>query len=113
MSHQQLFVLFLTIAALVSGYLVYTYLKFKHKERREMIQRGDLVYDQGDFLGLKYSVLSKAVVFLSLAVGLGIGYTTTVNGRMPDPVVVYAISIFACLGIGLFLYYLFIQKAGK
>jgi protein-S-isoprenylcysteine O-methyltransferase Ste14 len=113
MDTQQLFGIFLITLVFVFGVVVIIYFRLKHKERLEMIKRGDPIYGETDVENLKYSTLSKAIVFISLAVGVGLGYVLTLHDNSSSQFMVYVVSIFGCLGLGLLVYYFIIKKTSR
>ena len=91
------------LGILVTGLLVY-YLYLKHKERIEMIRMREL-YPEDNVEQKKLSLLSKAFLAFSLALGLITGQVLTSYFPDQHEVILYAISILSWGGIGLLIFY--------
>ncbi|HMI59426.1 MAG TPA: DUF6249 domain-containing protein [Puia sp.] len=95
------------------GIIIY-FMRLRHIEKLEMIKKGDMAFAPNYMENLRYSILSKAVVMIALAVGLGVGYA--INLHITDnnsQGVVYLICLLASGGLGLLVFYLIIQNKDK
>ncbi|RAJ08321.1 hypothetical protein LX64_00969 [Chitinophaga skermanii] len=102
-------ILFVVFSFAVVAY----YCWLKHRERLELIRKGDFVF-QGNYMdNLKYSMLGKGVILLSVALGLTIGYITTNGMKGEDTIIPYLISITGCAGLGMLCYYFLLKKKAE
>jgi hypothetical protein len=100
-----------TLFTLFCAVIIVYYLRIKHKERMEMIKIRQLNTEDGPD-GNKHSVLSKAILALSLAAGLVTGlFLSSCFPGLPS-LILYFISILFFCGIGLLIYYLIVNRAG-
>lgn len=113
MSEQQIFTVAIIFFLFLSSGILGYYIRVKHKERLELIKKGDFMFEPNYFENLKYSILSKAIILISLAIGFGIAYKITINMPGEAQVVVYLISLLLSSGAGLLLYYFILQKKVK
>jgi hypothetical protein len=86
------------------------YIWLTHKEKIEIIKRGETGFENNYLKNLKHSVLSKGILLVSLAAGMGIGYTITLNINGISQLVIYLICLLGSGGIGLLIYYFIIRK---
>lgn len=94
--------------------IYFVYLRLKHKERMEMIKQGNHIDENNDKENLKFSVLSKAIILLSLSIGLVLALVISSYVQIERLIIIiYTICICGCCGIGLLIYYLIISKVVK
>ena len=110
MSEQQIFALTVLLVLLLCSGVLFYYMRLRHIERMELIKRGGLIYEPNYLTNLKYSVLSKAILFISLGIGLGVAYFITLKITNDSEVIIYLICLSLFAGIGLGVYYLFLKK---
>lgn len=90
------------------------YIRLKHIERLELIKKGDIDFSASYLENARYSVLSKAILMIALAFGLGIGYG--INRHIPDgnsQIPIYLICLLGSGGLGLLIFYFIIQTKDK
>ncbi len=98
--------LLILLSFLIAGY----YIRLKHKEKIEIIKKGEFGFETGYLKNLKHSVLSKGILLVSLSLGMGIGYVINLNIEGASQLVIYLICLLASGGVGLLIYYFIIRK---
>ena len=95
---------------LCSTLLVFFYIWTKYKERVKIIEKGDFAFETNYLKNLKYSVLSKGILFTTLSIGLAVAYIITKDVYGADIIPVYLICLLGSGGISMLVYYFIIRK---
>ncbi|NIG53842.1 DUF6249 domain-containing protein [Chitinophaga sp. Cy-1792] len=101
----------LIFVVLVMAAVIY-YIRARHKERLELIRRGDYVFESNYLENQKYSALSKGIVLLSLTFGLVLAYILS-GSFLPSFFLLCPFCLLGCTGIGMMLYYFILQRKLK
>jgi len=113
MTQHQIFACAIVLFVLLGAAVLVYYLRLKHTERIELIKKGDYAFEGNYLENLKYGVLSKSILLISLALGFGIGYAITRNMNDSSLVVIYLISLLGTAGAGLLSYYFILKNKVK
>lgn len=81
----------------------------RHKEKMEVIKRGDYAFQANYMENARYGALSKGILLLSLSLGIGIGFVLTRDATESALLVGYLIPVLGCCGLGLLLYYFIVN----
>lgn len=85
------------------------YVLSRHKEKMELIKRGDYAFQANYLENARYGALSKGILLLCLSLGIGIGFFLTKDATGSALVVGYLIPVLGCCGLGLLLYYFIVN----
>jgi len=99
-------ILFTLLSFLIVGF----YIRLKHKEKIEIIKKSEFGFETSYLKNIKHSVLSKGILLVSLAVGMGIGFIISLDISGVSQLVIYSICLLGSGGIGLLIYYFIIRK---
>jgi hypothetical protein len=103
-------VILLVIAFPICGLIGY-YMKTKNQERMKLIEKG-VNPDEGLNIAeyRKQTNLKNGILFLSLGLGLFIGYILVTNWELLDKFIIYATMILIFGGIGFLINYIIIKN---
>jgi len=102
-----------TLFCLFCAVIVVYYLRIKHKERMEMIKLRALNPQDDDLTAKTQSLLGKAVLAISLALGLLTGMELSMNYSYFPSLVLYFICILFFCGIGLLVCYIIVSRVNE
>lgn len=113
MTEQQIFAIAIIVFVVLGMLILFFYIRLKHKEKMELIKKGDYAFEGNYLENLKYNILGKSIILVSLALGFGVAYGVAQKVANSSVVIVYLISLFSTTGLGLFCFYFIIKKALK
>ncbi|WP_143306395.1 DUF6249 domain-containing protein [Chitinophaga vietnamensis] len=113
MSEQQIFAIAIIVFVVLGMLILFFYIRMRHKEKMELIKKGDYGFQSNYLENMKYNVLGKSIVLIALALGFGIAFGITQRMEGTAVVVIYLISLLSSIGIGLCCFYFIIKKALK
>ncbi len=108
MIEQWRFPLLMIIFTLVSIVILY-YLRNRHKEKMELIKKGETIVSQDALQQMKLSNLAKGIISISLALGIFMGYILETYTNL-EAVVSYISMILLFFGIGTLSFYALIKS---
>lgn len=100
---------FLLILFTLMGVVVLYYLRNQHKEKMELIKKGENIISQDALQQMKLSNLAKGIISISLALGIFIGHILETYTSL-ETVVSYISMILLFFGIGSLAFYIIIRN---
>ncbi len=98
-----------TILFVIVGGIIFFYLRNQHKEKLELIKKGDNIIIQDALQQMKYSNLAKGIISTSLALGVFTAHLLETYTAL-DPVVTYISMILLFFGIGSLTFYMIVKN---
>jgi len=97
------------IAFAITGTVVYFYLRNQHREKLELIAKGESIIPQDAIQQMKFSNLAKGIISISLALGIFIAHLLETYTSL-EPIVSYISMILLFFGIGSLTFYAIIKN---
>ncbi len=97
------------IAFIVTGTITFYYLRNQHREKLELIKKGESILHQDALQQMKFSTLAKGIISISLASGIFIAHLLDTYTSLV-PVVSYISMILLFFGIGSLIFYSIIKS---
>jgi len=97
------------IAFAITGTVVYFYLRNQHREKLELIKKGESIVPQDSLQQMKFSNLAKGIISISLALGIFSAHILETYTSL-EPVVSYISMILLFFGIGSLTFYTIIKN---
>ncbi len=98
-----------TIPFIISGIITYYYLSYRHKEKLELINRGDDIIPQDNLQNKKLRNLGRGIISVSLALGIFVG-NILAHYTSLKPVFCYVSMILLFFGLGSLIFYYIIKE---
>ncbi len=97
------------IAFAITGIVVYFYLRYQHREKLELIKKGESIVPQDSLQQIKFRNLAKGIISISLALGIFSAHILETYTIL-EPVVSYISMILLSFGIGSLTFYTIIRN---
>lgn len=93
----------------ITGAITLYYLYNRHKEKIELIKKGENLIYQDALQKMKYSNLGRGIITLSIALGLMVGHILEIYTEL-NPVIIYTAALFLFFGIGSIVFFIIIKN---
>ncbi|HHC80219.1 MAG TPA: hypothetical protein ENK46_10090 [Flavobacteriia bacterium] len=97
------------VAFAITGIVTYFYLKNQHREKLELIKKGESIIPQDALQQMKFSNLAKGIISISLALGVFIAHILETYTDL-EPVISYISMVLLFFGIGSLTFYAIIKN---
>ena len=97
------------IAFAITGTVIYFYLRNQHREKLELIKKGESIIPQDALQQMKFSNLAKGIISISLALGIFTAHILETYTNL-ELVVSYISMVLLFFGIGSLVFYLIIKN---
>jgi uncharacterized protein (UPF0128 family) len=97
------------IAFATTGTVIYIYLRNQHKEKLELIKKGESIIPQDALQQMKLRNLANGIIAVSLALGIFIAHILETYTSL-EPIVSYISMILLFFGIGSLTFYAIIKN---
>src|SRR6188768_1619619 len=105
MTEQQIFAIAIIVLVVLGMLVLFFYIRLKHKEKMELIRKGDYAFESNYLENMKYNILGKSIILISLALGFGVALGIAQKADSSSVVIIYFISLLSSVGLGLFCFY--------
>jgi len=98
-----------SIAFVITGIITFYYLRNQHREKLELIKKGDSILNQDALQQMKFRTLAKGIISISLALGIFTAHLLDTYTAL-IAVVSYVSMILLFFGLGSLIFYLVIKN---
>lgn len=98
-----------TVAFIITGAITFYYLRNQHKEKLELIKKGESIVHQDALQQMKFRTLSKGIISISIASGILIAHLLNTYTIL-TPIVSYVSMILLFFGIGSLVFYYIVKN---
>jgi len=92
------------IAFIITGTVTIFYLRNQHREKLELIKKGESILHQDALQQMKFRTLSKGIISIALALGIFMAHLLETYTKL-TPLVSYLSMILLFFGIGSLVFY--------